>query len=90
MLYCARFTKKRGKSVTADPVIQGEEDSSKVAKKILKVNIKWAHDCLGHMSKDVTCKIVAQLGMDFPGQDFRLVKHVQLERQNSLIFSKKL
>ncbi len=56
-LYCARFTRTLGKSETANPVRQGEEDSLKVAKKILKVNIKWAHDCLGHLSKDVTCKI---------------------------------
>ncbi len=44
-LYCARFTRKLGKSETTNPVIQGEEDSSKVAKKTLKVNIKQAHDC---------------------------------------------
>jgi hypothetical protein len=89
-LYCARFTRKLGKSETANPVIQGEEDSLKVAKKILKVNIKRAHDCLGHLSEDVICKIAAQLGeWNFPGLDFRLVKHVQLERQNSAIFPKK-
>ncbi len=64
VLYCARFTRKLGKSETANPVVQGEEDSLKIAKKILKVNIKWAHDCLGHLSKDVTCKIAAQLGME--------------------------
>ncbi len=39
-IYCARFTRKLGKLETANPVIQGEEDSLKVAKKILKVNIK--------------------------------------------------
>jgi hypothetical protein len=27
------------------------------------MNIKRAHDCLGHLSEDVTCKIAAQLGM---------------------------
>jgi hypothetical protein len=62
-LCCARFTRKLGKSETTNPVVQGEEDSAKVVKTILKVNIKWARDCLGHMSKDVTCKIAAQLGM---------------------------
>jgi hypothetical protein len=63
-LYCARFTRKLGKSETANPVIQVEEDSLKVVKKILKVNIKRAHDRLGHLSEDVTCKIAAQLGME--------------------------
>jgi hypothetical protein len=42
VLYCARFTRKLGKSETENPVIQGEEDSLSVAKKILKVNIKCA------------------------------------------------
>ncbi len=71
MLYCVRFTRKLGKSETANPVIQGEEDSSKVAKKILKVNIKWAHDCLGHLSKDVTRKITAQLRMELSRTGFQ-------------------
>jgi hypothetical protein len=70
-LYCARFTRKLGKSETANPAIQGEEDSSKVARKILKVNIKRAHDCLGHMSKDVTRKIAAQLGMELSRTGFQ-------------------
>jgi hypothetical protein len=30
-LYCARFTRKLGKSETANPVIQGEEYSLKIA-----------------------------------------------------------
>jgi hypothetical protein len=70
-LYCARFTRKLGKSETANPVIQGEEDSLKVAKKVLKVNIKRARDCLGHLSKDVTCKIAAQLGMELSRTGFQ-------------------
>jgi hypothetical protein len=69
--YCARFTRKLGKSETANPIIQGEEDSSKVAKKILKVNIKQAHDCLGRLSKNVTCKIAAQLGMELSRTAFQ-------------------
>ncbi len=71
MLYCARFTRKLGKSETANPVIQGEEDSLKVAKKILKVNIKRAHDCLGHLREEVTCKIAAQLGMELSRTTFQ-------------------
>jgi hypothetical protein len=60
-----------GESATANPVIQGEEGSSKVAKTILKVNIKWVHDCLGHLSKDATCKIAAQLGMELSRTTFQ-------------------
>jgi hypothetical protein len=71
VLYCARFTRKLGKSETANPVVQGEEDSLKVAKKILKVNIRRAHDCLGHLSKDVTFKIAAQLGMELTKTAFQ-------------------
>ncbi len=70
-LYCARFTRKLGKSETANPVIQGEENSLKVAKKILKVNIKWAHDCFGYLNKDVTSKIAAQVGMELSMTGFQ-------------------
>jgi hypothetical protein len=69
-LYCARFTRTLGKSKTANPVVQGEEDSSKVAK-ILKVNIKRAHDCSGHLSIDATCKIVTQPGMELSRTAFQ-------------------
>ncbi len=70
-LYCARFTRTLGESETANPVIQGEEGGSKVAKTILKVNIKWVHDCLGHLSKDATRKIAAQLGMELSRTTFQ-------------------
>jgi hypothetical protein len=70
-LYCARFTRTLGKSETANPVIQGEEGGLKVAKTIFKVNIKWVHDCLGHLSKDATRKIAAQLGMELSRTTFQ-------------------
>ena len=70
-LYCARFTRKLGVSETTNPVIQGEEDSMKVPKKILEVNIKRAHDCLGGLSKDVTCKIAVQLKMELSRTAFQ-------------------
>ncbi len=60
-----------GKSETANPVIQGEEGSSKVAKTILKVNIKRVHDCVGHLSKDATRKNAAQLGMELSRTTFQ-------------------
>jgi hypothetical protein len=80
-LYCARFTRTLGKSETANPVIQGEKDSSKVTKKILKLSIKWAHDCLGYLSKDVTHKIgVAQLGMELSRNAFQTCKACAIEK----------
>jgi hypothetical protein len=42
--------------------------------KILKVNIKRAHDCLGHLSKDVTCKIAAQPGKELSRTGFQTCK----------------
>jgi hypothetical protein len=62
----------------------------KVAKMINKVNIKRAHDCLGHLSKDAICMIVAQLGMELSRTAFQTVKHVQLERQKSAKLPRKL
>ncbi len=62
-LYCTRFIRNLGELETANPVVQGEEGSLKVAKKILKVNIKHAHECFGHLNKDATCKIATQLGV---------------------------
>jgi hypothetical protein len=35
------------------------------------VNIKWASDCLGHLSEDVTCKIGAQLGIELSNPGFQ-------------------
>jgi hypothetical protein len=43
----------------------------KVPKKILEVNIKRAHDCLGGLSKDVTCKIAVQLKMELSRTAFQ-------------------
>ncbi len=34
-----------------------------VAKKVLKVNVKRAHECPEHLSENMTCKTAAQLGM---------------------------
>ncbi len=35
------------------------------------MNIKWVHDCLGHLSKDATCKIAAQLEMELSRTTFQ-------------------
>jgi hypothetical protein len=63
-LYCAKFIRKLSNDTeTTNLVLKGEEGDSKVAKKILKVNIKNTHEWLGHLSENTTCKTAAQLGM---------------------------
>ncbi len=63
-LYCAKFIRKLSNDTeTANLVIEGEEGDLKVAKKILKFNIKPACNCLGHLCENMTCKTVAQLEM---------------------------
>ncbi len=63
-LFCAKFTRNICKSEMANSVTQTVESVSKIAKKILKVNIKRAHKCFGHMNEIATCKTAAQLGME--------------------------
>jgi hypothetical protein len=63
-LYCARFIRKLSNDPeTANLLVQGEEKDLKVSKKILKVNVKCAHECLGHLSANMTWKDLAQLRM---------------------------
>ncbi len=63
-LVYAKFTRKLSNdTVMANLITKGEEDNSKVVKKILKVNNKRAHKFLGHFSENTTCKTAAQLGM---------------------------
>ena len=64
VLFCAKFTRNICKSEMANSVIQAVESSSKIAKKILKVNIKRAHECFSHMNEIATRKTAAQLGME--------------------------
>jgi hypothetical protein len=70
VLYCARFTRTL-KEETANAVIQGDENSAKAAKPILKVNIKRIHNCLGHVSKASTHKLAEQLGMTLSRTGFQ-------------------
>jgi hypothetical protein len=63
-VFCAKFIRNICKSETVNSVIQAVEKGSKNAKKILKVNIKHAHKCFGHMNEIATRKIAAQLGME--------------------------
>ncbi len=54
----------------ANSVIQAVKSSSKIAKNILKVNIKHAHECFGHMNEIATHKTAAQLGMELSQTEF--------------------
>ena len=62
--------------------IRDSKSSSKFSKKILKVNIKWAHDCLGHLRKDVTRKIAAQLGMELSRTGFQTCEACAIGKEN--------
>ncbi len=69
-LFCAKFTRNICKSDTANSVIQTVKSGSKIAKKLLKVNIKRAHKCFGHMNEIATRKTAAQLGMELSRTGF--------------------
>ncbi len=56
----------------ANSVIQADKSGSKIAKKILRVIIKHAHECFGHMNEIATCKIAAQLGMELSWTGFAM------------------
>jgi hypothetical protein len=65
-LFCVKFIRKLSNDTeTTNLVTKEEEDDSKVAKKVLKVNIKHAHECIGvgYLTENMTCKTAAQLGM---------------------------
>jgi hypothetical protein len=68
--FCAKFMRNIWESETANSVIQTVKSGSKIAKEILKVNIKRAHECFGHMNKIATCKTAAQLGMELSWTGF--------------------
>jgi hypothetical protein len=70
VLFCAKFTRNICKSEMANSVIQTVESGSKMAKKILKVNIKRAHECFGHTNEIATHKTAAQLGMELSWTEF--------------------
>jgi hypothetical protein len=70
VLSCAKFTRNICKSEMANSVIQTVESGSKIAKKIVKVNIKRAHECFGHMHEIATTGLRAQLGMELSRTGF--------------------
>ncbi len=70
MPFCAKFTRNICKSETANSVIQTVESGSKIAKKILKVNIKHANECFDHMNEIATLKTAAQLGIELSWTGF--------------------
>jgi hypothetical protein len=89
-LYCARFIRKlSNNTVTANLAVQGEEKDLKVAKKILKVNVKCAHECLGHLSENRTCKTAAQLGMVLSRTAFYYMQGMCNRKGEATQYSKK-
>jgi hypothetical protein len=79
-LFCAKFTRNICKSETANSVIQTVDSSSKIAKKILKLNIKHAHKCFGHMNEIATRKTAAQLGMELSRTEFATCESCAIEK----------
>jgi hypothetical protein len=89
-LFCANFIRKLSNDTeTANLVTKGEEDDSKITKKILKNNIKHAHKCLGHLRENTTCKTAVQLGMVLSRTAFFTCKACAIGKANNAIFLKK-
>ncbi len=69
-LYCAIFMRQETQIPQSFDVASVVSDSSNLeslkeeAKKIFKINVKQAHEYLGHLSKDTTRKTALQLGMN--------------------------
>jgi hypothetical protein len=89
VLFCAKFTRNICKSETAKSVIQTVKSGSNIAKKILKVNIKRAHKCFGHMNEIATCKTAAQLGMELSRTGFATCESCAIGKAQQRNVSKK-
>ncbi len=69
-LYCAIFKRQKTQLPESFNVASVVSDSSNLespkeeAKKIFKINIKQAHEYLGHFREDMTRKMALQLGMN--------------------------
>ncbi len=66
MRFCRHFNPPPQESdvalVVLDNTIKSAKETTEV-KKILKINVKQAHEYLGHLSKDTTRKMAKRLGM---------------------------
>ncbi len=51
-------------SVVSDTSEETTTKAKEALKKIFKINVKWAHEYLGHLSKDTTGLIAKYLGMN--------------------------
>ncbi len=65
-LYCARFQRNENPPPQEYDVasVVSNADTSAVTKKIFKINIKHAHEYLGHLSEDTTRLTAKYLGMN--------------------------
>jgi hypothetical protein len=51
-------------SVASDTSEETTTKAKEALKKIVKINVKWAHEYLGHLSKDTTTLTAKYLGMN--------------------------
>jgi hypothetical protein len=71
-LYCARFCRNKNSpsqdcnvaSVASNTSEETTTKAKEALKKIFKINVKWAHEYLGHLSKDTTRLTAKYLGMN--------------------------
>jgi hypothetical protein len=68
-LYCGVFKRRTQEEDITNPFVAvgrergGGKKGNEFKKSILKMSIQRAHDCLGHLSKDTTCKTAGILGI---------------------------
>jgi hypothetical protein len=66
-LYCGVFKRRIQEEEITNPFVPvgrergGGENGAETKKSILKMSIQRAHDCLGHLSEDTTCKMAGIL-----------------------------
>jgi hypothetical protein len=69
-LYCGVFKRRTQEEEITNPFVSvgrergGGKKGAETKKSILKMSIQRAHDCLGHLSKDTTCKTAGILGIE--------------------------
>ncbi len=68
-LYCSVFKRRTQEEQITNPCVSvgrecgGGKKGAETKKSILKMSIQRAHDCLGHLSKDITRKMAGILGI---------------------------
>jgi hypothetical protein len=67
--------------VASDNMTSGM-DLKEALKKIFKINVKRAHECLEHLSKDTTRMTAKYFGMNLLHDPYLFANHAQLQKQS--------